>query len=244
MVYEYYLRTGDLSLLREVFPRLQRIMNTCSERMVDGILPRFEPSNLVWNFYEWTHDMNGGAKVVITSPYETAINCLYSIALGRMQAICDWLGEKADYLTVKKELNKTIAKTFYNEEKGLFFNRVGAENYCELTNALAILCGAVEGEDAERIADVLAGEHDITKCSLSMMCFKYDALLQINKEKYRDYILKDIDATYSKMLDAGATSFWETENGQSDFGNAASLCHGWSAMPIYYYHVLDAAKKK
>ena len=240
MVYEYYLRTGDLSLLREVFPKLTQIMNACLSNMQNGLLQRFEPSERIWNFYEWTFDLNGGAAVPITSPYETALNCLLSIALGRMQAICDWLGEKADFLSVKQALNQKIVEVFYNKEKGLFINRAGAENYSELVNALCILCGAAEGETAERIASLLASDHDITKCSLSMMCFKYDALLQVDKEKYRSYILTDIDATYSKMLNAGATSFWETENGQSDFGNAASLCHGWSAMPVYYYHVLQA----
>ena len=40
------------------------------------------------------------------------------------------------------------------------------------------------------------------------------------------------------MLDCGATSFWETIIGEADFGRAGSLCHGWSAMPLYYYNIL------
>ena len=27
--------------------------------------------------------------------------------------------------------------------------------------------------------------------------------------------------------------------GESDFSKAGSLCHGWSAMPIYYYNILS-----
>ena len=26
----------------------------------------------------------------------------------------------------------------------------------------------------------------------------------------------------------------------TSFDNAGSLCHGWSALPIYYYHTLKA----
>ena len=44
---------------------------------------------------------------------------------------------------------------------------------------------------------------------------------------------------FGKMMDAGATSFWETEKGEADFGGAGSLCHGWSALPVYFYTVLD-----
>ena len=40
------------------------------------------------------------------------------------------------------------------------------------------------------------------------------------------------------MLEAGSTTVWETELGEQDFSGAGSLCHGWSAMPIYYYHTL------
>ncbi len=241
MVYEYYLRTKDISLLREVFPKLTKIINACTSRMTDGLLPMFEQTDGAWNFYEWTDNLSG-RPADVTSPYETPINCLFSIALGRMQAICDWLGEKADFLSVKTALNQKIAETFYNKGTGLFVDRAGSETYSELVNALAILCGAAEGKMAERIAEHLTGDHNIVKCSLSMVCFKYDALILVNKEKYRSYVLSDIDATYGRMLEAGATSFWETENGQSDFGNAGSLCHGWSAMPVYYYHTLDANK--
>ena len=39
------------------------------------------------------------------------------------------------------------------------------------------------------------------------------------------------------MLERGATSFWETILGV-DESDSSSLCHGWSAMPVYYYHKL------
>ena len=35
------------------------------------------------------------------------------------------------------------------------------------------------------------------------------------------------------MVFSGATSFWETELGADDFDGAGSLCHGWSAAPLY-----------
>ena len=40
------------------------------------------------------------------------------------------------------------------------------------------------------------------------------------------------------MLDAGATTVWETADGAAAFDNAGSLCHGWSAIPVYYYATL------
>ena len=40
------------------------------------------------------------------------------------------------------------------------------------------------------------------------------------------------------MLDAGSDTVWETILGEADFNGAGSLCHGWSALPVYYYEVL------
>ena len=64
------------------------------------------------------------------------------------------------------------------------------------------------------------------------------ALSLLDREKYTDYVLGTIEEIYNKMLEEGSTTVWETTVGQSDFGNAGSLCHGWSAMPVYYYHTL------
>ena len=44
------------------------------------------------------------------------------------------------------------------------------------------------------------------------------------------------------MLEQGATTFWETEKGAAALEHTGSLCHGWSAMPIYYYDLLNGKK--
>lgn len=71
-----------------------------------------------------------------------------------------------------------------------------------------------------------------------MTAFVYDALLQTDRERYAAFVLNDIDTRYGCMLDQGATTFWETMGGWHSFENAGSLCHGWSALAIYYYHKL------
>ena len=82
-------------------------------------------------------------------------------------------------------------------------------------------------------------EVEVSPASLSMHMFRYEALLKAGMERYREAILNELDEIYFRMIKQGATSFWETEKGQADFGKAASLCHGWSAMPVYYYEKLQ-----
>ena len=78
----------------------------------------------------------------------------------------------------------------------------------------------------------------MTDASLSMRTFLYDALLLTDRDKYAEFILSDIERIYTPMLALGNNTVWETELGEADFDDAGSLCHGWSAIPIYYYNIL------
>ena len=145
-------------------------------------------------------------------------------------------------------LNKAIADKFYNNETKLFntFDDKHFDKYSVLTNALCLLCGAAENVDKTVMLEILAhngGQYDGFKVipnTLSMNSFRFDALLKCDREKYSKVILDEIDRDYLYMLRNGATSFWETIVGDFDFGYAGSLCHGWSALPIYYYEILNA----
>jgi hypothetical protein len=70
--------------------------------------------------------------------------------------------------------------------------------------------------------------------TLSHSIFKYDALMK-KKETYARFVFRDIARQWGYMLENEATAFWETIEGARDFGNAGSLCHGWSAIPIRFY---------
>ncbi len=230
-VYEYCIYSKDLSLAKEVYPKLCSIINVFIDRMQNDLVPNFTGSEY-WNFYEWSKNMSGDKG----EGYSCALNALFSLALQNMQKISELIGVCANYLSISSRVNNAINKTFLDIDSGLYFNKTDFSYKSELTNSLCILCGAAT--DTDFIAKKLVSESELTPISLSMLTFKYDALLKVDSYKYKEYILNDIDTRYSKMLMCGATSFWETEDGESAFDNAGSLCHGWSAMPIYYYSIL------
>ena len=97
------------------------------------------------------------------------------------------------------------------------------------------MAGIANKSENEKIAEILS-KKELISCSLSMKCFVYDALISVNKEKYTDFILNDIRNTYAPMIETGTV--WETVDGKDAFDGAGSLCHGWSATPIYYYNIL------
>lgn len=238
-VYEYVKYSGDLSLLREVYPKMLSVMRVFTERAgEDGRLPVFMEEQH-WNFYEWSRGLDGPHRKHETFRYDAALSMLVISALHRMQEMSGMLGRDEDWSREIECISRAIREDFYDDASGLYVNSTIDAEKSELVNALAILSGIAKGEEAARIASRLADPASgLTPITLSMACFKYDALLATDREGYRSWILEDIDRKYARMLDAGATSFWETELGDADFQNAGSLCHGWSSMPVYYYHIL------
>ena len=235
-VWEYTEFSGDLSLAKEVYPKLQSVLNVFTGRLINGLAPNFIGDEY-WNFYEWRDGLNGRPRGVTDVVYDCSLNALLSIALQNMQKITDAIGKNIDYTYLVEKINTAINKKFYDSKRKLYVNSDKDDSISELVNALCVLCGAAT--DTSEIQRVLSQDcKGVTLCTLSMLAFKYDALLKIDTERYKSFVLDDIDRRYKKMLDAGATTFWETEDGDADFHNAGSLCHGWSAMPIYYYSIL------
>ena len=156
--------------------------------------------------------------------YDLILNCMFVYCAGYYEKL---FGERYSVEKTKK----AIKATFYNGKYYRLSNIT--EKSSQLGNSLAILIGLGNEELAERILN----DKEMIAATLSMRAFLYDALLSFG-DKHKEYILSDIKEKYKKMLNAGATTFWETEKGAADFDGAGSLCHGWSAIPIYYFNIL------
>ena len=163
------------------------------------------------------------------------INALFILALENLRVVDEKLGNEFAFDGVLSECQKRTRETFFRAQDGAFaFSKTGKE-YTALGNALAVLAGLTNETETRFICEKLING-EFLECSLSMKCFKYDAVISALSERGKAWVLSEIRKDYGKMLDIGATTVWETIDGASAFGNAGSLCHGWSATPIYYYH--------
>lgn len=234
---EYLQYSKDEEFVKGKESFLDGLMKTFADKLSDcGLLPTF-PSPC-WNFYEWMPTLDGYAP---TKGFEAPLSAFFSFALAEYADLLTMLGKAEKAMSLREmqaKVNAGIRETFFVEKDGLFktFSETEAK-YSALVNALCVLCGATEGLDTTRIEEILKGQNaeDICECTLSMSIFRYDALLKID-ESNAEYVLKDLDESSYAMLSKGATTFWETAKGHKDFSDAGSLCHGWSALPVYYYH--------
>ena len=234
-VREYFAHTGDVGLLREVFPKLQSVLSAFLSNIREGLVMRFGGVNR-WNFYDWSPGLDGALRQEDGGAPDLMLNGLFLLALEAMREICAALNEPFACAATLETCRRRTRQTFLRPKEGLFALHPEGDLFLELPNALAVLAGLCRGDEAAGVCRRIAAR-SLTGCSLSMKTLVYDALLATDPA-YRDFVLDDIRATYGAMLRAGATSAWETKEGASAFRLAGSLCHGWSAVPVHYYRRL------
>ncbi len=235
-VNEYVKHTNDLTILNEVLPVIENIISYFTNRLTNENLLATLPYPY-WNFYEWSEGSHNEQEIerkkeeLYIPHFDLALNCIYILAV---KNYCELTNNNVDL----NKIRKAVYDNFFDKQSGLFFARKGESYYTELGNSLAILADIVSNTHTKHIAEQLIKENnDMIKITLSMTCFKYDALLKASDANGK-FIIEDVIKTYSYMLNNGATSFWETIKGEADFNGAGSLCHGWSAMPVYYLNLL------
>lgn len=227
-VAEYVRYSGDKEIIAEVGDVVKTIMRTFAARVENnGLIANFPYP--YWNFYEWSDGSDNGGEItrkptdLFVKRYDTILNAAYVLAA---RASDELFGTQTD---VKRTV-RGIRETLFNAEKGEFTLSTVDPRSSVLCNAIAILAGAGD----EKLAEKIVSDDTLIPVTLSMCTYFYDALLSFG-DKYRDFVIADIKRKYLNMLGKGATTFWETELGAEDFEGAGSLCHGWSAIPVYYF---------
>lgn len=235
-VAEYVKHTGDLSLAREVYEKLQRVLGVFLRHRINGLILRFKGENH-WNFYDWSPNLEGRIYDNDDPIPDLVLNCLFLLACQNYAYISESIGKRFDLSDIIEETKTAARQAFFRHDRGLFALTEKDDIFTSLGNALAILSSLTDKDEAYQICDAI-GTDALSDCSLSMKTFLYDAMLQTDQTRYASRILNEIRSTYGAMLAAGATSVWETAEGSTAFDGAGSLCHGWSAVPVYYYNQL------
>ncbi len=231
---EYTQYSGDLTLAEECFAGLTTIVEKLRERIDENGLLAGHQGQEYWHFYEWRQGMH---TMGITEPgfYELPMQALTADAFRCYGDICSLLQKPGGetYRQAAADLLSKAHSVFFDETAGAYKTRPDDEAPAhELTQALMLWAGGVPAVCQKRVEQAILGEK-LIRTSLSMTAFTYEALLQ-NPEN-RAYVLGQIETVWGAMLRAGAQTFWETEDGESDFARAGSLCHGWSAVPVYIF---------
>ncbi len=241
-VRDHLLYSGDAQLARTFLPQILAMLRRFIGERKQGLMP-LRREKRTWHFYDWSAGMSAYSEDLFAKGLEAdaPLNCFLLLAIEATIQMLDWLGEEdRDNLpAVQAEIRDAVAATFWDKQDDTFRTHLYTADKTELTQALAILAGV--GDDAMRdraLARMGTMDSGLLPPGLSQSHYTFAALMT-RKKWYGAKQIARMEETWGGMLDAGATTFWETVKGASDFSYAGSLCHGWSAVPIYvFYHDL------
>jgi hypothetical protein len=240
---KYLDYSGDYASVENFMPSLEKSMAWFEFMRSDNLLIANVPE---WHFIEWANIDRRG--------YSLAFNALYAGALLAMSQLWEGFGYKARAIKYAAEYQRVCAAIndiFYCKRRKLYCDSVNEHNYekssksSQHANALALLYGIAKAEfiteivaqitDKKRLkltdappimANCAAFDDakDIVRANSFFAHFVYDGLAKAGQAKW---VFEDIKSQFGAMIETGTTTLWEA------FEPIASLCHGFSATPVY-----------
>lgn len=181
----------------------------------------------------------------------------YRAAANRVEAAINrycWSESRGAYVdTVRDEVAyaryaaRSVARGERPEEPEEFLARTRVS---EPTNTLVLLCGCAPPERTERILPLVEAartgnfvgsdpgraqawpvEEVVPVGSPWFLFFTLETLVRYGETEAAVEIVRE---QWGRMIEKGATTFWETFPGYIPGHWSRSLCHGWSAAPAYF----------
>ncbi len=204
-------------------------------------LYRNPSGNAVWNFYEWSAGLDGlgdsgdctdfshlgKAPGKLEAPFN-----LYLIEL--FEALAALTGEAA-WQTRADELRGAVMTRFFDASTHTLRTRDDETRRHEMVQVLALLHRAVPAGERAAVWRHIR-ENDCIPMTLSPL---YYLVKLVGEQGVPEdptaaaYLNERLRTLFLPMAQSVPGTMWETEKGAADFDGAGSLCHGWSALPVY-----------
>lgn len=245
---KYYEFTSDSEYVSEMLPYVDTVLNAFSQIVkADGSVSCENCTLKMFEsnefFFDWPTNL--------TPDSEIGWRYLLTYTVQKAERIYALFGKNCD---IAKELQSRLDKYEYNPSE---FKQV---------TAFGVLAGKIDKTEAASLL-----KHNGAEKMTCFMSFAIiEALREIGEGEYALELIKDY---YGKMLDLGATTFWEDfdvdwlkdnpspvdalpedgkKNIHADYGKFCytglrhSLCHGWSSgfIDIFYTYVLGVIPTK
>ena len=236
-MYDYYQYSGDLQFVRQMYTKVQSLLQFCIDRSnEDGFIFEF-PGD--WVFVDWAEIDNKGEVAVeqVLFCKSLEIGVQFAKLLEDVQSASLW-SERAS------KLHGRIIDVFWDKQQGgLVHSRFEGRLNNHLTkyaNMFALMFDYLDEARKESVLTRVLRNEQVQPITTPYMRF-YELAARC---EYGDHeqVLGEMLQYWGGMLDLGATSFWEKydprEVGSQHYfmynrKYGKSLCHSWGASPLY-----------
>lgn len=233
---DYYLYTGDVHLVRDFFPKIQKILEEFDKFTDERGFVTFPPE--YWNFFDWSYEANNHSLNGKTS---APLNFLYLIALKaykELLAATETDPASPEFDPKISRLSASLHDAFLNRATGRLSDYIEAGRPAplssQLSHALAMLAEESSLLDRSWLLEGL-NDPNLLVPELYMHYFIFAAQKKSGSTKDG---LGRIRKYWGNIVSTGSPTIWEF--GVHTLGKAAidgkgSLCHGFSTSPIDFF---------
>lgn len=229
-LWDHYLYTARTELLTQCLPALNDLLNFFANHETDqGLVGGFDG---FWVFLDWAP--------LPKEDFSATLNLMYLQALRAAADICTTVGARGDAARYSQKallLASAIERHFWDEKEQTWRDRFDAaknattDSISRHASALALILGLKPQTHAAIARDVLvkparSRRGRIVTASPFFYAYIFDALSSAGLGAEVVEIIRD---KWGRMLDQGATTFWEVFEPEHH-----SRCHAWSASPLYH----------
>lgn len=227
MLYDYMMHVGDKAFIQDKIHGTRAVLTYFLKRQrEDGSVRRPD----FHNFVDWSFPL--GETPFDSLGYSALVDLHLLLALQWAEKLETFADSGDPYFRYSYQNNITrlkasILKNYYRSDKKLFAdNRAPQSPFSLHTNAMAVLCGVVEGSTAKDILNRAIAEPGLTKPTIYWHFYWFEALAKAGLGN--EYLLHT--GVWQDMLQAGCTTWPETGL------QSRSECHGWGASPNYHLY--------
>lgn len=232
-LHDYMMYAADQDFIFDKVPGAEQILQyfgryTLADGRVSGL-----PG---WNFTDWCY--NPGWQMGVPLPAKDGATSTMDLQLLlAYQMLGDMETKQGNAFMAKKYADKAaqlaaaIQKNYWVPEKGLYALNTDKKQYAQHSQALAILCDLVKGNDAKTLAEKMMSDKSLDYCTVYFKFYLHMAAAKAGLgDQYMDWL--DI---WRENISMGMTTWGET----SDVNSTRSDCHAWGASPnIEFYRIL------
>ncbi|MGZ3946404.1 MAG: alpha-L-rhamnosidase-related protein, partial [Mucilaginibacter sp.] len=167
MLHDYYMYRNDGRFVADKLPGERQVLNFFSRyQQADGSLKNAP----YWEFTDWANgkDWNGGVPPIGANGNSSVLDMQLLWAYQIAAELETHLGSKelaAQYTNRAVQLKQTIRSKYWVASKNLYADRPEKDLFSQHANALAILTGVAEGEQAKTIGRKLLTDTSLVQAS-------------------------------------------------------------------------------
>ena len=223
ILWEYYVHTGDVALIRHYRSDLDRILDYYEEHLDEnGLVAGLG----YWPFVDWQPVWRTGVPDAEKEGGSAIISLMYAYALENAARITEVTGRKAvaeEYRDRKQNICDAVERSCYDAQVGLYREGPRTNQFSTHAQSWAVLNGMRTGEEAAALMERTVGKEGIVPMSFSTayeffraceMAGRYD----LTRKCFEQWI---------GLIDLHCNTCPETPV------DCRSECHAWSALPIY-----------